>query len=163
MSFRSPQYAAFNAAALAVLAPGGLLITHSCSGAVARSGQLREVVEEQKQWRHGEKYLVLKGACLQDAMDELAEGVRVRTGWPVATVRWLETGGRGGGSGSFDRGALQFEQVWPAAAISFEVCDRCGCQSAQIRLWSEGRGGVPIYKLVIALMEDGFKTTWLAE
>lgn len=46
MSFRSPQYAAFNAAALAVLAPGGLLITHSCSGAVARSGQLREVVED---------------------------------------------------------------------------------------------------------------------
>ena len=34
---------------------------------------------------------------------------------------------------------------------------------AQIRLWPEGRGGVPIYKLVIALMEDGFKPTWLAE
>ena len=34
---------------------------------------------------------------------------------------------------------------------------------AQIRLWPEGRGGVPIYKLVIALMEDGFKPTLVIE
>ena len=34
---------------------------------------------------------------------------------------------------------------------------------AQIRLWFERRGGVPIYKLVIALMEDGFKPTLVIE
>lgn len=39
------KYAAFNAAALECLRPGGILVTHSCSGAVARSGQLREIVE----------------------------------------------------------------------------------------------------------------------
>ena len=49
---------------------------------------LNEVVAEQRAWRHGEKYLVLKGACLQDAMDALAVGADVRHGWAVARVRW---------------------------------------------------------------------------
>ena len=53
---------------------------------------LSEVVAEQRA-RHGEKYLVLKGACLQDAMDALAVGADVRHGWAVARVRWAAGGG----------------------------------------------------------------------
>ena len=34
-----------------------------------------------------------------------------------------------------------------------------GARAPKFGFWSEGRGGVPIYKLVIALMEDGFKPT----
>ena len=56
-------------------------------GAVMSDVGLREVVAEQRAWRHGEKYLVLKGACLQDAMDALAVGADVRHGWAVARVR----------------------------------------------------------------------------
>lgn len=48
---------------------------------------LREVVHEQRAWRHGEKYLVLRGACLQDAMDTLAHGLDLRTGWKAQTIR----------------------------------------------------------------------------
>ena len=33
---------------------------------------LREVIHEQRQWAHGEKYLVLRGACLHDALATLA-------------------------------------------------------------------------------------------
>ena len=62
-------------------------------GAVMSDVGLREVVAEQRAWRHGEKYLVLKGACLQDAMDALAVGADVRHGWAVARVRWAAGGG----------------------------------------------------------------------
>ena len=31
-----------------------------------------------------------------------------------------------------------------------------GARAPKFGFWSEGRGGVPIYKLVIALMEGGF-------
>lgn len=56
---------------------------------------LREVMHEQRHWAYGEKYLVLKGACLQDCMDTLANGLPVRTGWQVRDVRTLppSTGG----------------------------------------------------------------------
>ena len=62
-------------------------------GAVMSDVGLNEVVAEQRAWRHGEKYLVLKGACLQDAMDALAVGADVRHGWAVARVRWAAGGG----------------------------------------------------------------------
>ena len=52
-------------------------------GAVASDVGLREVEAEQRAWRYGEKYLVLRGANLQDAMDALAHGLDVRTGWAV--------------------------------------------------------------------------------
>ena len=57
-------------------------------GAVASDVGLREVEAEQRAWRYGEKYLVLRGANLQDAMDALADGLDVRTGWAVTSVRW---------------------------------------------------------------------------
>ncbi|KAL1530334.1 hypothetical protein AB1Y20_001243 [Prymnesium parvum] len=56
---------------------------------------LHDVVHEQRNWKYGEKYLVLRGACLQDVMDHLADGLTIRTGWPVAQVRVL--GGSAGG------------------------------------------------------------------
>ena len=34
-----------------------------------------------------------------------------------------------------------------------------GARAPKFGFWSEGRGGVPIYKLVIALMEDTLKPT----
>jgi monoamine oxidase len=48
---------------------------------------LHEVMHEQRHWNYGEKYLVLKGACLQDAMNTLSRGLDVRTSWPVDQVR----------------------------------------------------------------------------
>ena len=39
------KYESFNVAALALVKPGGVLITCSCSGAVARAGALRDFVE----------------------------------------------------------------------------------------------------------------------
>ena len=57
-------------------------------GAVASDVGLREVEVEQKAWTYGEKYLVLRGASLQDAMDALADGLDVRTGWAATSVRW---------------------------------------------------------------------------
>ena len=53
---------------------------------------LHEVMHEQRHWAYGEKYLVLKGACLQDAMDTLARGLDVRTNWKAQCVRKLSTG-----------------------------------------------------------------------
>ena len=52
-------------------------------GADASDVGLREVVHEQRHWAHGEKYLVLKHACLHDAMRTLACGLDVRKGWAV--------------------------------------------------------------------------------
>lgn len=56
-------------------------------GADASDVGLREVVHEQRHWAHGEKYLVLKDACLHDAMCTLARGIDVRRGWPVAKMQ----------------------------------------------------------------------------
>ena len=36
---------------------------------------LHEVLTEQRAWKHGERYLVLKGACLHDAMRTLASSI----------------------------------------------------------------------------------------
>ena len=47
---------------------------------------LAETVAEQRAWRYGEKYLVLRGACLQDVMDSLAVGIDVRCGWALARL-----------------------------------------------------------------------------
>ena len=52
-------------------------------GAEASACGLHEVIHEQRHWSHGEKYLVLKHACLHDAMRTLARGLDVRLGWPV--------------------------------------------------------------------------------
>ena len=54
---------------------------------------LHEVMHEQRHWAYGEKYLVLRGACLQDAMNTLAHGLRVRTDWPVHQLKSLGLGG----------------------------------------------------------------------
>ena len=51
---------------------------------------LREVIHEQRHWSHGEKYLVLRGACLQDAMDTLADGLPIRTNWAAQRVRVVQ-------------------------------------------------------------------------
>ena len=79
------------------------------------------------------------------------------TNWS-STTSGSDVGGRGGGSGSFDRGALQFEQVWPAAAISFEVCVTAAAAEAraQIRLWFERRGGDFYAKQRFAPMPESF-------
>lgn len=72
---------------------------------------LHEVVHEQARWCHGEKYLVLRGACLQDAMDALAAGLPVRTEWKAKTVRVLPPG---------------TQQEGGARAPRVEVCDGMG-------------------------------------
>jgi len=48
---------------------------------------LHEVMHEQRHWSHGEKYLVLRGACLQDTMETLARGLHVCTNWAVSQVK----------------------------------------------------------------------------
>ena len=53
---------------------------------------LHEVMHEQRHWAYGEKYLVLKGACLQDAMETLARGLDVQTNWKAISVRKLSPG-----------------------------------------------------------------------
>ena len=47
---------------------------------------LHEVMHEQRSWSYGEKYIVMRGACLQDAMETLARGLPLRTNWPVERV-----------------------------------------------------------------------------
>ncbi len=47
---------------------------------------LRETIHEQRAWRHGEKYLVCSGFCLQDAMETLAHGLDVRLRWEATRV-----------------------------------------------------------------------------
>ena len=61
-------------------------------GADASDVGLHEVVHEQRHWAYGEKYLVLKGACLHDAMKTLAKGLDVRKGWAVESLRVLPGG-----------------------------------------------------------------------
>ena len=56
-------------------------------GADASDVGLHEVIHEQRCWNHGEKYLVLRDACIHDAMTTLAKGIDVRTDWPVDTIR----------------------------------------------------------------------------
>ena len=45
-----------------------------------------EVAHEQKHWTGGEDYFVLRNGTLADAAAELARGLDVRLGWPVARV-----------------------------------------------------------------------------
>ena len=45
-----------------------------------------EVAHEQKHWTGGEAYFVLRNGTLADAAAELARGLDVRLGWPVARV-----------------------------------------------------------------------------
>lgn len=96
---------------------------------------LREVIVEQRRWCHGEKYLVLRGACLQDAMNTLARGLPVRTGWRVKTIRRASPGrievddGTGGLVSArsvivtvplpvLQRGELAFEPPLPSAHLA---------------------------------------------
>jgi len=53
---------------------------------------LHEVMHEQRHWTYGEKYLVLRGACLQDAMESLGRGLDVRTAWRVQRIDASPTG-----------------------------------------------------------------------
>jgi len=59
---------------------------------------LHETVAEQREWKYGEKYLVLKGACLQDAMETLAHGLPIRFDSRVTRVS-IEGGAGGGAAG----------------------------------------------------------------
>ena len=74
-------------------------------GADASDVGLREVVAEQRAWRHGEKYLVLKGACLQDAMAAVAVGAAAGAGSSDEAAADEHAGGRGA------RGAARGAQV----------------------------------------------------
>jgi len=46
---------------------------------------MREIVEEKKRWRYGDKYLVLDRS-MEDVAKELARGVDVRTNWEIDCV-----------------------------------------------------------------------------
>ena len=83
--------------------------------------------------RHGEKYLVLRGACLQDAMETLAEGLDVRLGWQAAQVRTLGAPGSRSGvevtdaRGQTIRADCAICTVGPAA---IRICRVCGSGEA---------------------------------